>query len=163
MWPSPRSHAQGGATANESQLRAAVERLLARPLDEESLRWELDHVLHPPPPQLGLIERGLTMIRDPWVLFGFGAQALFMARFVIQWIVSERRKRSVIPVAFWWLSLAGGVSLFTYAVQRMDPVFMFGQALGCTIYVRNLVLIARRRSRAEARTPAEDRAHVPAV
>ncbi|RJP33787.1 MAG: hypothetical protein C4547_11760 [Phycisphaerales bacterium] len=103
------------------------------------------------------------MIRDPWVLFGFGAQALFMARFVIQWIVSERRKRSVIPVAFWWLSLAGGVSLFTYAVQRMDPVFMFGQALGCTIYVRNLVLIARRRSRAEARTPAEDRAHVPAV
>ena len=78
-----------------------------------------------------------------WLLFGFGAQGLFMLRFVVQWIASERKKRSVVPVAFWWLSLAGGLSLLVYSIHRRDPVFMFGQGLGCAIYIRNLVLIHR--------------------
>ena len=76
-----------------------------------------------------------------WVLFGFFAQALFMMRFLIQWIASERARRSVVPVAFWYFSLAGGVTLLAYAVHRRDPVFMAGQALGTIIYARNLWLI----------------------
>ncbi len=69
-----------------------------------------------------------------------------MLRFVVQWIASERKKRSVVPVAFWWLSLAGGLSLLAYYIHRRDPVFVFGQGLGCAIYIRNLVLIHRRRT-----------------
>lgn len=76
-----------------------------------------------------------------WVLFGFFAQALFMMRFLIQWIASERARRSVVPVAFWYFSLAGGVTLLAYAIHRRDPVFIFGQALGTVIYLRNLWLI----------------------
>ena len=76
-----------------------------------------------------------------WVLFGFLAQGLFMMRFLIQWIASERARRSVVPVAFWYFSLAGGVALLAYAVHRRDPVFMVGQALGTVIYARNLWLI----------------------
>lgn len=76
-----------------------------------------------------------------WVLFGFFAQALFMMRFLIQWIASERARKSVIPVAFWYFSLAGGLTLLAYAIHRRDPVFIFGQALGTVIYLRNLWLI----------------------
>jgi len=83
----------------------------------------------------------------PLALFGFAAQFMFMLRFVIQWYVSERRGRSYVPVAFWYLSLAGGIMLFTYATMREDVVFMCGQALGVLIYVRNLVLIHRRQVR----------------
>lgn len=78
---------------------------------------------------------------DPWVLFGFFAQGLFMGRFVLQWIASEQRGRSHVPVGFWWLSLAGGLGLFVYALKQGDPVFVFGQLLGCVIYLRNLWLI----------------------
>ncbi len=84
-------------------------------------------------------------LTDPWVIFGFAAQSMFMMRFVIQWIASERRRRSHVPLAFWYFSLAGGVMLLSYAIRRQDPVFMFGQALGCFIYIRNLILIYRRR------------------
>jgi len=90
------------------------------------------------------LHRVRKTLTNPWVLFGFGAQAMFFMRFVIQWIASEKRKRSHIPVSFWWFSLAGGVTLFIYAVSRFDPVFALGQGLGCLIYVRNLVLIRRR-------------------
>lgn len=90
-------------------------------------------------------------LSDPWVLFGFGAQFLFFMRFIIQWIASERKKRSHIPVAFWYFSLAGGLTLFAYAVRRLDPVFMLGQGLGCLIYIRNLVLIRRRSAEYKAR------------
>ena len=84
-------------------------------------------------------------IRNPWVFFGFFAQATFMMRFVLQLIASERKKRSYVPVAFWYLSLAGGLMLFVYALQRRDPVFVLGQGLGILIYARNLVLIYRRK------------------
>lgn len=90
----------------------------------------------------GRLERA---IRNPWVAFGFIAQATFMMRFVLQIIASERKKRSYVPVAFWYLSLAGGLMLFIYALQRRDPVFVFGQGLGIVIYARNLVLIYRRK------------------
>ena len=75
-----------------------------------------------------------------WVIFGFLAQSMFMMRFLIQWIASERARRSVVPVAFWYFSLAGGLTLLAYAIHRRDPVFIFGQALGTVIYVRNLLL-----------------------
>jgi lipid-A-disaccharide synthase-like uncharacterized protein len=80
-----------------------------------------------------------------WLVFGFAAQGTFFARFLVQWIASERRKRSVVPVAFWYLSLVGAAMLFIYALQRRDLVIMAGQAAATLIYVRNLVLIHRRR------------------
>lgn len=84
---------------------------------------------------------------DPfWLAIGFLGQALFSARFVVQWIVSERRRRSVIPVAFWFFSLGGGITLLAYAIHREDPVFITGQAAGLFIYLRNLYLIYRERS-----------------
>lgn len=76
---------------------------------------------------------------------GFAGQALFSARFIIQWAVSEARRESVIPLAFWYFSLAGGLFLLTYAVLRHDPVFVVGQLGGLIVYVRNLILIYRRR------------------
>ena len=62
-----------------------------------------------------------------WLLLGFGGQVLFMGRFVIQWLASERRGRSVIPVSFWYLSILGALVLLAYAVHRRDPVFVAGQ------------------------------------
>ena len=76
-----------------------------------------------------------------WILLGFFAQAMFTMRFVVQWLASEKAKRSVIPVAFWFFSIAGGSLLFIYAIQRQDPVFIAGQGLGLLIYTRNLMLI----------------------
>lgn len=87
---------------------------------------------------------GLTM----WVAVGLLGQALFSARFIFQWIVSERRKESVIPVGFWYLSLGGSLILLTYAIHRQDPVFILGQSFGSFIYIRNLILISRRAKRA---------------
>ena len=94
----------------------------------------------------------LSDLMTPLALFGFAGQAAFMMRFVIQWYVSEKKRRSHVPLAFWYFSLLGGVMLLTYATLRRDPVFMFGQALGLTIYIRNLVLIYRRRARIRARS-----------
>ncbi len=76
-----------------------------------------------------------------WVLVGLGGQVLFMMRFVIQWIVSEKAQRSTIPVSFWWLSIGGAAILLAYAIYRADPVFILGQSLGFFIYARNLWLI----------------------
>lgn len=80
-----------------------------------------------------------------WILLGFFAQAMFTMRFVVQWLASEKAKRSVIPVAFWFFSIAGGSLLFIYAIQRQDPVFIAGQGLGLLIYTRNLMLIRNER------------------
>ena len=84
------------------------------------------------------------MEHDPvWLAIGFLGQGLFSIRFIIQWLKSERIKRSVVPLAFWYFSLAGGVVLFVYSLHRRDPVFIVGQALGIFIYLRNLWLIHR--------------------
>jgi lipid-A-disaccharide synthase-like uncharacterized protein len=87
------------------------------------------------------------MIDKIWLVVGFLAQAIFSARFIVQWIASERTGRSVVPDAFWLISLAGGSLLFAYAVYRRDPVFMVGQATGVFIYTRNLILINREKKR----------------
>lgn len=86
---------------------------------------------------------------DFWVILGFVAQFLFMMRFVVQWLASEKARRSVVPVAFWFFSLGGGVLLLVYAIQREDPVFIAGQGLGLVIYLRNLALIRGEKRRAE--------------
>ena len=78
-----------------------------------------------------------------WLAVGFLGQALFSARFLVQWLVSERLRKSVIPVAFWHFSLAGGLTLLAYALYRQDPVFIVGQATGVFIYLRNLQLLRR--------------------
>jgi lipid-A-disaccharide synthase-like uncharacterized protein len=78
-----------------------------------------------------------------WILLGFIAQAFFTMRFLVQWIASERAKRSVVPIAFWFFSLGGGALLLLYAIKRQDPVFIAGQGLGLVIYTRNLWLIAK--------------------
>ncbi len=82
-----------------------------------------------------------------WVVIGLGGQLLFTARFLVQWIASERAKRSVVPLAFWYFSVFGGLVLFAYAIYRQDPVFILGQSMGLFIYLRNLWLIyAEKRS-----------------
>lgn len=80
-----------------------------------------------------------------WVLVGLGGQLLFMGRFLVQWIASERARRSVVPTAFWWLSIGGAAVLLAYAIWRRDPVFILGQSLGFAIYARNLWLIRSER------------------
>ena len=83
-------------------------------------------------------------MREPMILtLGYVAQSLFAGRFLIQWIVSERKGVSAVPVAFWLLSLAGGALMLLYAVLRKDQVFILGQAAGLFAYARNLVLIRR--------------------
>jgi len=89
-----------------------------------------------------------------WLCVGFLGQALFSARFVIQWLKSEREKRSVIPMAFWYFSIAGGSTLLSYAIYRKDPVFIVGQASGLFIYFRNLHFILRERRQ---KVPEADR------
>ena len=77
------------------------------------------------------------------ITIGFGGQLLFAMRFIIQWISSERQSRSIIPIAFWYFSIGGGVVLLLYAIWRQDPVIMVGQGLGLFIYSRNLYFILR--------------------
>ena len=88
---------------------------------------------------------------DWWVLAGFVAQFFFTARFVVQWLASERAGRSIVPVAFWFLSIGGGVMLLVYAIYRKDPVFIAGQAFGLFVYLRNLQMILRDFGRAPLR------------
>jgi len=83
-----------------------------------------------------------------WVTIGFIGQSMFFMRFLLQWISSERAKKSVIPVAFWYFSLAGSLIVLSYAIYREDPVFIVGQTTGSFIYLRNLYFIQR-----EKRTP----------
>lgn len=78
-----------------------------------------------------------------WVMFGLAGQLMFTGRFLVQWIASERARKSVIPVAFWYFSMAGGLVLLSYAIYRRDPVFILGQSLGVFIYARNLWFIHR--------------------
>jgi lipid-A-disaccharide synthase-like uncharacterized protein len=80
---------------------------------------------------------------DAWAMLGFLAQALFSARFLVQWIASERARRSIIPIAFWWFSIAGGILLFIYSLHRKDPVFIAGQGGGLLIYARNVMFVLR--------------------
>jgi lipid-A-disaccharide synthase-like uncharacterized protein len=85
---------------------------------------------------------------DWWLVLGFVAQGLFTARFLVQWLASERAGRSVVPLAFWLFSIGGGLLLLLYALYRRDPVFIAGQAFGVFVYLRNLYFVQRERKMA---------------
>ena len=81
-----------------------------------------------------------------WLAVGLLGQGLFSARFIVQWLHSEKVKKSVIPSAFWYFSLCGGATLLAYAIHRRDPVFIIGQGMGLFVYFRNLQFLWRDRS-----------------
>jgi lipid-A-disaccharide synthase-like uncharacterized protein len=94
------------------------------------------------------VENGTMMTPEHlWLTVGFLGQAFFSARFLVQWIASERKKESVIPISFWFFSIGGGFTLLIYAIYRLDPVFILGQGAGLFVYLRNLYLIRRKQSR----------------
>ena len=93
------------------------------------------------------LQQIIVALKDPWVIIGFLGQALFFMRFLIQWIASERKKESVIPVYFWYFSIGGGLILFVYATHKQDPVFILGQGAGLFVYARNLYLIWKKHQR----------------
>lgn len=82
-------------------------------------------------------------IEVTWLAIGFVAQLMFTMRFIVQWLASERARRSIVPETFWYFSLVGGALLFAYACYRLDPVFMLGQGTGLLIYARNIYFILR--------------------
>ena len=83
-----------------------------------------------------------------WVVLGFIGQAAFFMRFLVQWIASEKKGESFIPIYFWYLSLTGGTILLVYAIHIGDPVFTLGQSCGMLVYIRNLVLISKKNKKA---------------
>ncbi len=84
---------------------------------------------------------------NAWLIVGFAGQIVFGMRFLIQWICSERKGESVIPLAFWYCSIVGGLTLLAYAIHRKDPVFIMGQLFGVFVYSRNLYLIFSKKSK----------------
>ncbi len=90
-----------------------------------------------------------------WVLIGFVGQFMFMMRFIVQWLASEKAQRSIVPEVFWYFSLGGGLILLAYALYRQDPVFIFGQATGLLIYVRNIFFIRREKFQLQQRPATE--------
>jgi lipid-A-disaccharide synthase-like uncharacterized protein len=97
-----------------------------------------------------------------WVVLGLTAQLAFSMRFIVQWIASERARRSYVPVAFWYLSIVGGAMLLSYAIYRQDVVFILGQAMGLIVYTRNLVLIHKAK-KADRLAAAAEAAEADAV
>ena len=97
-----------------------------------------------------------------WKIFGLTFQACFMGRFLVQWLASEKAGKSVVPNAFWYLSLLGASGLLTYAIVHLkDPVFAIGQSTGFFIYIRNLVLIRKSRQEEEAKALENEKAETP--
>ena len=89
---------------------------------------------------------GMPSIDLVWLVIGLAGQCLFMARFIVQWIHSERHQQSLIPVSFWYLSLLGGLIVLAYGFHKLDPVIILGQLPGTIVYSRNLVLIHRNKN-----------------
>ena len=87
----------------------------------------------------------LTNTEILFLIIGFVGQCLFASRFIVQWILSEKRGESHIPLVFWYLSIFGGIGLLIYAIFRKDPVIILGQSFGIFIYLRNLILIYKNR------------------
>jgi lipid-A-disaccharide synthase-like uncharacterized protein len=82
---------------------------------------------------------------DFWLIFGLAAQGCFFLRFFVQWVASEKSRKSVMPIHFWYLSLLGGVGLLVYSIYIQDIVFITGQSLGLLFYTRNIMLVRRER------------------
>lgn len=91
-----------------------------------------------------ILNEFLDVLSKPMALIGLVGQAIFFSRFLIQWIVSEKRGMSVIPTIFWYLSIAGAILVLIYAIWRRDPVFTIAQIVGLFVYIRNLILIKRK-------------------
>lgn len=85
----------------------------------------------------------IMTIETIWLVIGFLGQGLFFGRWVVQWIASEKKAESKVPVSFWYMSLIGGLITLAYAIYREDPVFIAGQSIGSLVYIRNLMLISR--------------------
>ncbi|MBR7158828.1 MAG: lipid-A-disaccharide synthase N-terminal domain-containing protein [Alphaproteobacteria bacterium] len=94
---------------------------------------------------LGFVSFDLTT----WVIIGFVGQFFFSMRFIIQWLASEKVRKSIVPTAFWYFSLLGGMTLLAYALHKQDPVFILGQGLGVFIYLRNIYFLVRERKSVE--------------
>lgn len=94
----------------------------------------------------------MTKTEMIWIAIGFLGQGLFFGRWLIQWIASERRAESRVPVSFWYMSLIGGLITLAYAIYRRDPVFIAGQGVGALVYIRNLMLIHRQGPRSTTET-----------
>src|SRR5437870_1315884 len=94
----------------------------------------------------GWLSQALLFFKDPWNVLGSIGQLLFASRFLVQWIRSEMAGKSVIPLAFWYFSLGGGILLLIYAIYRQEPVFVAGQLPGIVVYSRNLYLIRRNKA-----------------
>jgi lipid-A-disaccharide synthase-like uncharacterized protein len=92
---------------------------------------------------------GMPNVDLAWLLFGLAGQSLFMMRFIVQWLHSERHKQSLIPVSFWYFSLFGGLIVLAYGFHRSDPVIILGQLPGTIVYARNLMLIRQASKDAE--------------
>ena len=90
--------------------------------------------------------QNLSQVEFFFLIIGFTGQALFASRFIVQWIYSEKKGESHIPVVFWYLSIFGGIGLLIYAIFRKDPVIILGQSFGIFIYLRNLILIYKKKN-----------------
>jgi lipid-A-disaccharide synthase-like uncharacterized protein len=93
----------------------------------------------------------MPLYEKVWMGVGFLGQAIFTARFLVQWAASEKKKESVMPVAFWWISVFGGLTLLSYTIHKQDPPLILGQGMGLVVYVRNLMLVSKAKRRAERR------------
>jgi lipid-A-disaccharide synthase-like uncharacterized protein len=94
-------------------------------------------------------------VKTAWLAVGFTGQGLFFLRWLVQWFASERQRRSVIPVSFWYLSMAGSVVLLVYAIYTEDPVFIMGSVFNSAVYARNLYLIVRSRAEGASKDEVE--------
>lgn len=90
-----------------------------------------------------LITKIIYQFADPWILFGFFAQFIFFLRFLVQWIASEKEKKSVIPIQFWYLSIVGSLMILIYSIKRADIVFIAASVLNTLFYIRNIALIRK--------------------
>ncbi len=99
---------------------------------------------------MNILKHFLDILAQPMGMIGLLGQLMFSSRFLVQWITSEKKGKSTIPLAFWYLSIAGGLMVLTYAIWREDPVIILGQSAGLIVYVRNLVLIHRHKPKTPA-------------
>ncbi|OSQ43065.1 lipid-A-disaccharide synthase N-terminal domain-containing protein [Thalassospira sp. MCCC 1A01428] len=89
---------------------------------------------------------------DVWFVLGIVGQVMFSGRFLVQWLVSEKHAKSIVPVAFWYLSILGGICLMVYGLKRAEPIIILGQSFGLIVYARNLYFIHREKRNAQTET-----------
>ena len=94
---------------------------------------------------MSLFKEFMEVLIQPMALVGLIGQVFFFSRFLVQWVVSEKQGRSVVPVVFWYLSILGALLVLIYAIWRRDPIITLGQSVGVFVYARNLILIYRKR------------------